>query len=311
MDKLDNGKMDVTNPATSKIKISLAFSPDTDDQFMVQALRERKLDWGPYDFDFIVGDIQELNEAARHGKHDITAISMAAYPDLREEYLLMPVGSSIGDGFGPAVVTRPGVMINIADAGDSGDAGAAGTGLAGMRIAVPGLRTSAFLAARALFGEFEAVPMYFMDIAPAVKSGRVDAGILIHEMQIDCETHGLTKVADLGALWLKRFGLPIPLGGNAIRRSLGEHHVAALTRLFKDSIETGLAARQQTLKGAISTAVAKLDENLGDRYISMYVNHRSLELHDDVLAGLDRLLAEGSRLGLYGAIDARDHVVRI
>ena len=282
------------------IKISLAFSPDTDDQFMVQALRERKLDWGPYEFEFIVGDIQELNEAARHGKYDITAISMAAYPDLRDEYLLMPVGSSIGDGFGPAVVTRPGGILDLA-----------GPGLAGKRVAVPGLRTSAFLAARVLLGEFEAVPMYFMDIAPAVREGRVDAGILIHEMQIDCETHGLIKAADLGALWFGRFGLPIPLGGNAIRRGLGEEHVTALTRLFRDSITTGLAARQETLKGAISTAVAKLDENLGDRYISMYVNHRSLGLQDDVMEGLDRLLGEGSRLGLYEPVNARDCVVRI
>ena len=290
------------SPESGTIKISLAFSPDTDDQFMVQAIREKKIDCGPYVFDFIVGDIQELNEAAREGKYDITAISMAAYPDLRDEYLLMPVGSSIGDGFGPAVVMRPEIQPRPVTS--------EGQGLTGLRVAVPGLRTSAFLAARVLLGDFEAVPMYFMDIAPAVREGRVDAGILIHEMQIDCETHGLVKVFDLGALWLERFGLPIPLGGNAIRRGLGEAHVTALTRLFKKSIEAGLAARQETLRGAISTAVAKLDESLGDRYISMYVNHRSLDLQDDVLDGLDRLLGEGSRLGLHAAINARDFVVR-
>ncbi|MEY4631446.1 MAG: hypothetical protein RIQ81_1566 [Pseudomonadota bacterium] len=283
---------------SKSMKISLAFSPDTDDQFMVQALRERRIDWEGYDFEFIVGDIQELNDAAREGRHDITAISMAAYPDLVDEYLLMPVGSSIGDGFGPAVVTRHDRKVPP----HSRD-------LSGLRIAVPGLRTSAFLSARTLLGDFTPVPMYFMDIADAVLGGQVDAGILIHEMQIDCESSGLVKWNDLGALWQERFALPLPLGGNAIRRSLGDAHVANLTRLFKKSIEVGLADRQQTLRGAISTAKAKLDEQLGDRYISMYVNHRSLEFQDDVLESLQQLLGEGSRMGLYPALDVRNHVV--
>jgi 1,4-dihydroxy-6-naphthoate synthase len=286
------------------MKITLAFSPDTDDQFMVQALRERRIDWEGYDFEFIVGDIQELNDAARKNTYDITAISMAAYPDLVGEYWLMPVGSSIGDGFGPAVVTRPDCKLvdgkhNLQDT------------FAEKRIAVPGMRTSAFLAARTLLGAFTPVPMYFMDIAGAVKSGEVDGGILIHEMQIDCEASGLVKNLDLGALWLERFGLPLPLGGNAIRRSLGDRHVANLTRLFKASIESGLSSRQTTLQGAIATAKAKLDENLGDRYISMYVNHRSLDLQDDVLDSLQQLLAQGSRMGLYPELDVRSHVVSV
>ncbi len=281
-------------------KITLAFSPDTDDQFMVQALRNGRLDCGTYEFEFIVGDIQELNEAARTGKYDITAISMAAYPDLVDDYLLMPVGSSIGDGFGPAVVTRTDRRIP------------AGTkSLTGLRVAIPGLRTSAFLSARTLLGDFIPVPMYFMDIANAVEQGEVDAGILIHEMQIDCETQGLTKCFDLGALWHERFALPLPLGGNAIRRSLGAQNIQALTKIFKASIELGLAERRETLKGAISNAMAKLDENLGDRYISMYVNHRSLELHDDVLNSLDQLLGEGARMGLYPALEIRNHVVSL
>jgi 1,4-dihydroxy-6-naphthoate synthase len=153
--------------------------------------------------------------------------------------------------------------------------------------------------------------MYFMDIASAVKNGEVDGGILIHEMQIDCEASGLVKNIDLGALWLERFRLPLPLGGNAIRRSLGEFHVANLTRLFKSSIESGLCSRKATLQGAIATAKAKLDENLGDRYISMYVNHRSLDLQDDVLESLQKLLSEGSRIGLYRDLDVRNHVVRV
>ena len=295
--------MTMPTPPSKKIalkKITLAFSPDTDDQFMVQALRERRLDWGEYDFEFIVGDIQELNDAAKFGKYDITAISMAAYPDLVNEYWLMPVGSSIGDGFGPAVVTRMDQRFPVGT-----------TDLSGMRIGVPGLQTSAFLSARALLGNFEAVPMHFTDIAHAVEEGEVDAGILIHELQIDCENQGLAKCFDLGALWLKKFALPLPLGGNAIKRSLGERHVQALTRLFKASIEAGLSGRQETLKGAIATAVTKLDETLGDRYIEMYVNHRSLDLQDDVLTSLDQLFGEGSRMGLYPALEIRNHVVSL
>lgn len=281
------------------MKITIAYSPDTDDQFMVQALKERRIDWGEYSLDFISRDIQELNEAARTGEYDITAISMAAYPDIRDEYLLMPVGSSIGDGFGPVMVTSQGRKLDPAQS------------FSGLRIAVPGLRTSAFLAARTLLGDFDAVPVYFMDIARAIHKGDVDAGILIHEMQIDCEAIGLTRQFDLGDEWQKKFNMPLPLGGNVIRKSLGEYHLKNLTRLFKHSIESGLANRQETLATAISSAVAKLDPNLGEKYISMYVNHRSLDFQEDVLDALGLLLEQGVAMGLYSGFDVRNHIVKI
>lgn len=281
------------------MKISIAYSPDTDDQFMVQALKEKRLDWAEYEFEFVSRDIQELNDEARIGRYDITAISMAAYPEIQDKYLLMPVGSSVGDGFGPVMVTACGHKLSP------------GQSMANLRIAVPGLRTSAYLAARKIFGEFEAVPVYFMDIARAIHKGDVDAGILIHEMQINCGALDLEKQFDLGAEWQKKFNLPLPLGGNVIRRDLGDNHVRRLTQIFKDSIEDGLQHRASTLSGAISAATAKLDPELGDKYISMYVNHRSLDLQNDVIDALDLLLEQGARMGLYSPIAVRDNIVAI
>jgi 1,4-dihydroxy-6-naphthoate synthase len=275
----------VTN---KKKKISIAYSPDTDDAFMVLALREKRVPWEDFDFTFTVGDIQELNEAARDGKYDITAISVGAYPELVEKYLMMPVGASIGDEFGPAVVTKPSSTLGIDD-------------LRGKRVAVPGLNTSAHIAAQALFGPFTAVPMYFMTIKDAVLGGEVEAGILIHELQLDPESAGLRKITDLGRLWYDRFQLPLPLGANAIKRDLDPETITRLSKLYRRSVEIGLENRVETIESAVSLAAAKdaLDVIQGDRYISMYVNERSLEFQSDVLSGIRTLFDQGSKLGLF------------
>jgi 1,4-dihydroxy-6-naphthoate synthase len=277
---------------TSKQPISIAYSPDTDDQFMVLALRERRIDWEDFDFSFTIGDIQELNEAATRGVYDITAISIGAYPGLRDRYLLMPVGASIGDEFGPAIVTKPDSNVSLQD-------------LTGKRVAIPGLNTSAHIAAQSLFGPFIPVPMYFMDIKDAVLSGSVDAGILIHELQLDPASEGLRKITDLGRLWHDRFRLPLPLGANAIRRSLPADVIARLSSIYRRSVEAGLANRESTIASAVSSAAARdhLDVTKGDRYISMYVNHRSLEFQEDVLDGIRTLYHQGSQLGLFAPLD--------
>ena len=282
---------------TPKQKISIAYSPDTDDAFMVLALREKLVDWEDFDFTFTVGDIQELNEAARVGTYDITAISVGAYPGLRDKYLMMPVGASIGDEFGPAIVTRPGSSLSLAD-------------LRGKRVAVPGLNTSAHIAAQTLIGPFTAVPMYFMTIRDAVLNGEVDAGILIHELQLDPESEGLRKITDLGTLWHGRFGLPLPLGANAIRRDLGDAAIARLSAIYRRSVEHGLNDRDATIRAAVRSAAARdsLNEEKGDRYISMYVNHRSLEFQDDVLRGIQTLYDSGSGLGLFEKINLDGHL---
>jgi 1,4-dihydroxy-6-naphthoate synthase len=283
--------------STHKKNISIAYSPDTDDAFMVLALREKRVDWEDFEFSFTVGDIQELNEAARNGVYDITAISVGAYPSLRERYLLMPVGASIGDEFGPAVVTKPNSSTTIDQ-------------LAGKRIAVPGLNTSAHIAAQALFGPFIAVPMYFMNIRDAVLNGDVDAGILIHELQLDPESEGLRKITDLGRLWFDRFQLPLPLGANAIRRDLSPEVISSLSRIYRRSVEVGLENRVATIASAVNSAAAKdsLDEVKGERYISMYVNHRSLEFQTDVLAGIRTMFEQGVDLGLFSPIHLNSHL---
>ena len=274
-----------------KQKISIAYSPDTDDAFMVHALKTGALAAPNYEFTFVSSDIQVLNEAARLGVYDVTAISIAAYPSIADDYYLMPVGASIGDEFGPALIVPEGSALTSAK------------DLAGRRIAIPGRQTSAYFAARGLIGDFVAVPKHFLEIGPAVLSGEVDAGILIHELQLDCEKHGFKKLGDLGRLWFDAFGLPLPLGANAIRRSLGAEVIADVTSLLRQSIERGLANREETLKAALSQAHADLDLKGGDRYISMYVNERSLGFRADVRQGIERLFSLGQAAGLCRPVE--------
>lgn len=268
------------------VKISIAYSPDTDDAFMVHALKEGLIDWRGYDFQFTSADIQELNEAARQGVFDVTAISIAAYPRIADDYLLMTIGASIGDEFGPAVVVRPNAAFeSLAD-------------LRFRRIAVPGRDTSAFYAARGLIGPFEEVPMYFKDIANAVARGDVDAGILIHELQLDCAKSGLRKLGDLGRAWHESYHMPLPLGANAIRRSLGDVAIREISEMLKQSIEFGLASRTTTLSAALNASGAPIDLELGDRYINMYVNRRSLGFEQDVRKAMHKLISIGVEQGL-------------
>lgn len=274
--------------------ISLAFSPDTDDAFMVHAMRAGLVDRLGYDFVYTAADIEQLNNAAAQGVHDVTAISVAAYPSLAAEYLLMPVGASIGDEFGPALIVRQDSALTDPYA------------LRGRRVAVPGRRTSAFFAARGLIGEFTAVPLGFLEIAGAVRSGEVDAGLLIHELQLDCERHGFRKLGDLGRMWHERYRLPLPLGANAIKRSLGPLATCEITAVMRASIVMGLERRDETLAAALKESKADLDLAGGDRYISMYVNRRSLSLDPDVLEAIRRLYTLGQAAGLCSAVNLAD-----
>lgn len=280
-------------------KITIAYSPDTDDAFMVQAMRSGRVDLMDLEFEYTSADIQVLNEKAQQGFYDVTAISVAAYPSIADEYLMMPVGASVGDDFGPALIVRSDSPIKVLK------------DLLGKKIAIPGRQTSAFFAASGLIGEpgaFESIAMPFYDIGKAVTSGAVDAGILIHELQIDCERYGFRKVADLGHLWYERYSLPLPLGANAIRRSLGEGKIAKITAIMRKSIEIGLATRQRTLSEALALSGADLSQNLGDRYISMYVNDRSLRMETDVRKAMEQLFAIGAEHGLCQVIDAADAI---
>lgn len=283
--------------SNEKRKISIAYSPDTDDAFMIHALKEKMVDWGDYDLSFKVGDIQELNDAAKSGRYDITAISVGAYPHLQDKYLLMPIGASVGDKFGPAIVASPHSNITIST-------------LTNKRIAVPGLSTTAHIAAQVLFGPFTPVPMHFMGIKDAILSSDVDAGILIHELQMDPESEGLRRVGDLGSLWFNRYKLPLPLGANAIKRDLGSKIIRDLSGIYRQSIETGLQCREKTLYAAVNSAIARDSMNMdkGDKYISMYVNERSLAFEDDVLRGIDIIFKSGFSLGFFPATCVRENL---
>lgn len=276
---------------STKQKISFAYSPDSDDAFMIYALKDHKIDWLDYQFEFVTGDIQKLNAFAREQVYDISAISVAAFPDIAKDFYLMPIGASVGDNFGPAVITRSNSPYKtIAE-------------LRGKKIAVPGLNTSAYHAARLVIEDFKAVPLAFHEISKAVDAGTVAAGILIHELQLNCEAHGYKKLADLGVLWHDKFRLPLPLGANVIRKSLGDENVSKLISLYRDSIEWGLANRQLALAQASEQAFAGLtNEAMADRYISMYVNERSLSVNDDLIDAMDLLCSASTPMSF------REHV---
>jgi 1,4-dihydroxy-6-naphthoate synthase len=272
-------------------KITLAYSPDTDDAFMVHAMQQGLVDTSPFEFSYTSDDIQVLNEAAFVGTYDVTAISIAAYPSIQEDYLLMPIGASIGDKFGPALITAQNSSIR-----SPGD-------LVGKKIAVPGLKTSAYFAARALIGQFQAVPTYFKDIEGLVLSGAVDAGILIHELQLDDLVTNFRRIGDLGSLWYEKFQLPLPLGANAIKRNLGPSAIARITEIMRHSIEYGLANRSATLEAALKSTGAPVNSQSGDRYISMYVNRHSLAHSAEVLTAMQIMFRAGEDSGMCPTCD--------
>src|ERR1700757_2073463 len=202
-------------------EIKLAHSPDSDDAFMFYALATHKLTTPGYKYTHILSDIQSLNEAALGETYDVTALSFAAYPFLRDKYLLLDCGASFGEGYGPIVVSQH--PIKRED-------------LAKCRIGVPGLRTSAYLALKLYDPRVEPIPMAFDQILDAVKNSIVDAGLLIHEGQLFFSQMGMHKVVDLGQWWLEQTGLPLPLGGNAVRRALGRSVGLQVGRAIHDSV---------------------------------------------------------------------------
>lgn len=286
-----------TSPIQNSVKeISVAYSPDTDDAFMVHAMQQGLVETAPYTFTYKSDDIQILNDAALQGTYDVTAISIAAYPWIQKDYLLMPIGASIGDQFGPALIVAPNSTVLTPEE------------LAGKRVAVPGLKTSAYYAARALIGDFEAVPVYFKDIEGKVLSGEVDAGILIHELQLEDLKTNFRRIGDLGSLWHRKFGLPLPLGANAIRRSLGAEAIQEVTAIMKASIEYGLAHRDETLRAALASTGAPVDTSFGDRYISMYVNDHSLGHSDAVMKAMAIMFEAGAAGGMCPPCDLQSSV---
>ncbi len=246
-------------------EIRVAHSPDSDDAFMFCALATGRLDTGDFHFTHALEDIESLNQKALQGVYEVTAVSIHAYAYIHDRYALLSSGASMGDSYGPILVAREAL---------------APEDIRGKSIAVPGLMTSAYLALRLFQPEFQPVVIPFDQIIPAVLEGRTHAGLLIHEGQLTYAREGVHKVVDLGEWWHESTGLPLPLGGNAIRRDLGRAAMTQVARLLKESIQYALEHRQEALEYALRYA-RDLDSSQADQFVGMYVNARTLDYGEE------------------------------
>jgi 1,4-dihydroxy-6-naphthoate synthase len=254
--------------------IRIAHSPDSDDAFMFYALANGKLNTGKYNFTHTLQDIETLNRKALNGEYEITAISIHAYVYVADKYILLPSGASMGDRYGPMVVAREPWSQKE---------------LRGKRIAVPGTMTSAYLIMKLFQPDFESVVIPFDQIMNEVQNGSVDAGLLIHEGQLTFGDYKLKKIIDLGVWWNEICGLPLPLGGNAIRRDLGTEEIVELSRLLRESIQYGLDHRDEALNYAMQFA-RDLDADTANRFVGMYVNERTLDYGEEGRRAVQLLL---------------------
>jgi len=266
------------------MKISLAHSPDSDDAFMFYGLARGKVPTDGLDIVHVLKDIESLNHEARDGVHEVTAISFHAYPYVAERYALMPCGGSIGDGYGPLLVTRePMEPRALRDAG--------------IEVAVPGTLTSAYLALKLFAPDVRTRVVPFHRILDEVREGRANAGLIIHEGQLTFAGHGLHKVLDLGAWWKDETGLPLPLGANAVRRDLGSDPGARLTRLVRETVRYSLAHRREALQYALEFARG-MDPAVADRFVGMWVNEMTLDCGERGRRAVGELLDRGHAAGL-------------
>jgi 1,4-dihydroxy-6-naphthoate synthase len=263
-------------------RITVAHSPDSDDAFMFFGLACGAVDTGGIAVDQVLADIETLNRAALEGKYEVTAVSFHAYAHLVDRYALLPHGASMGDRYGPIVVAREDGVREVK----------------GHRIAIPGTLTTAYLALRLYEPSFEYVVVPFDRIQEAVLAGEADAGLLIHEGQLTYEEEGLRKVVDLGEWWAQRTsGLPLPLGGNIIRRDLGPDTIAKVSRLLHASIAYALSHRAEAVEYALQFGRG-LDRQRTDKFVGMYVNDLTLQYGERGRQGLERLMSEAFERGL-------------
>jgi 1,4-dihydroxy-6-naphthoate synthase len=242
--------------------IRVAHSPDSDDAFMFFALAKGLIDTGELSFDHVLKDIETLNREAFEGTYEVTAVSIHAYAHLDDRYALLGSGASMGDGYGPVLVAREPIAADQ---------------LASKKIAIPGRLTSAALALKMWNPSLQTVTYAFDEIMPAVQSGEVDAGVVIHEGQLTWEEEGFSKIVDLGVWWAEETGgMPLPLGGNVIRRDLGEEMCARVASLLKESIQYSLDHREEALDYALAYGRG-LDREKADRFVGMYVNELTVD----------------------------------
>jgi 1,4-dihydroxy-6-naphthoate synthase len=250
---------------------------------MYWALTTDLVDTRGHEFEQVLGDIQTLNQWARAARLEVTAISLAAYPFVQDDYALLPHGASIGSGYGPIVVAREPL---------------APEQLGGLEIVVPGTLTTSFLALRLVVGELRFREMPFDEIPEEVASGRAEAGLLIHEGQLTFEDFGLQKVLDLGEWWLLETGLPLPLGVTVARRDLGEDVQVEVSSVLRDAIQCGLDHRAEALDYALEFGRG-IDAAVADRFVSMYVNELTQDYGDEGRKAVTELLRRGEALGAF------------
>ena len=269
--------------ATATKEISIAHSPDSDDAFMFYGLATNKVRVPGYKFTHTLTDIESLNRRAiDEAFYDVTAISFHAYPYLQDKYTLMACGGSVGEGYGPMIVAPRKLSLDQVKK---------------TRIAVPGTLTTAYLTLKLFAPEVETAVVPFDKIIHAVVSGEYEAGLIIHEGQLTYANDGLVKLLDLGQWWREQTGLPLPLGGNAIRRSLGEEAMLATTNALRDSIQHALDNREAALDYAMQFA-RDLDPALANRFVGMYVNERTLNYGEDGREAIKKLLEMGHDRGI-------------
>jgi 1,4-dihydroxy-6-naphthoate synthase len=274
---------------------TLGHSPDPDDAFMFYAIAKNKIDLRDYRFEHHLEDIQTLNERAMRGELHISAISIHAYPFVADKYALLPCGASMGDGYGPLVIRKK------QDAGKDVD-------LRQCVIAVPGTMTSAFLALRLFLGDFKHIVVPFDQIFDAVGKGEADAGLIIHEGQLTYAKAGFEKVVDLGEWWKRENGLPLPLGGNVIRKDIPPDIRHDLVEIMRESIDYGLAHRDEAVAHSMPYA-RDMNEKLADEFIGMYVNDFTRDYGEVGRAAIGKFLGDAERAGFidnFGEIEFVD-----
>jgi len=259
-----------------------AHSPDSDDAFMFYGMATKKIRSPKVTFKHVLSDIQTLNQKAVDGVYDLTAISYHAYPYVADKYVLMAAGSSIGDGYGPMLVAlRPMDLEEIR----------------GKRIAIPGKLTTAYLTLKIMQPDFEAVVIPFDQILNAVQEGAADIGLIIHEAQLTYNKTGFHKIIDLGKWWKTEYGMPLPLGCNALLRSLPADIQSECCRMMRDSIQYALDNHDEALSYALQFA-RDMDPRLAEKFVGMYVNHYTLDAGDEIPKAAQKLLDLGHEVGL-------------
>ncbi len=280
----------------NEIHLQLGHSPDPDDAFMFYGLAKDKLPTGPYRFHHVLQDIQTLSQRAIKGELEITAISIHAYPYVADKYALTNCGSSMGDKYGPMVITREPMKLEQ---------------LRGKKIAIPGKLTTAFLTLQLCLGKggeaFQYDVVEFDQIPAYVRDGKADAGLIIHEGQLTYQKLGLHLVVDLGEWWYEKTNLPLPLGGNCIRKDLGPKVCQEVTDILKQSIAYSLAHRAEAVEYSLQFG-RDLDRNLADKFVGMYVNDWTLDYGPKGKEAITRLLKAGADAGLVPGIEKIEFV---